>query len=102
MADSRQKIERHVWQIINAIPSGQVATYGQIAQLAGMPNQSRLVGRILSRLPQDTRLPWHRVVNSQGKITNPNAERQSQRLKQEGVLLVNNRVRLSSYLWRPG
>lgn len=90
-----------VYQLVAAIPPGKVATYGQIATLAGMPQQSRLVGRILSRLPAGTRLPWHRVINSQGRISNPNRERQRERLASEGVTLVNGRIRLADYQWEP-
>lgn len=100
MPDSIDKTRHQVWQIVHAIPRGQVATYGQIARLAGMPQQSRLVGRILSQLPKSTKLPWHRVVNSQGKISNPNPARQQQRLAQEGVTLVNGRVSLKIYRWQ--
>jgi methylated-DNA-protein-cysteine methyltransferase-like protein len=78
-----------------------VATYGQVAALAGIPQQSRLVGRILSRLPKSSKLPWHRVVNSQGKLSNPNPERQKDRLEDEGVTFINGRIRLKSYRWQP-
>ena len=99
MSDSADKAEHLVWQIVNAVPKGQVATYGQIAKLAGMPQQSRLVGRILSQLPKNSKLPWHRVVNSQGRISNPNPERQLERLAAEGVSAVNGKIRLKSYQW---
>ena len=91
--------EEAVWQIVNAIPKGKVATYGQVAGLAGFPQNSRLVGRILSKLPKDTRLPWHRVVNAAGKISNPNPARQLERLKNDGVTPVNGRINLRLYRW---
>lgn len=90
-----------VLQVVSAIPSGRVATYGQVAALAGMPQQSRLVGRILALLPAGTRLPWHRVINSQGRISNPDAARQQDRLESEGIALVNGRVSLKHYQWIP-
>ena len=96
-----REVETLVWQIVNAIPEGSVATYGQIATMAGAPQQSRLVGRILSRLPKGSKLPWHRVLNSQGKISNPDPTRQQDRLEAEGVSLINGRVRLKSYQWNP-
>ena len=99
MPDSIDKTREKVWQIIHSIPRGRVATYGQIARLAGMPHQSRLVGRVLSQLPRSTRLPWHRVINSQGKISNPNPERQQQRLAREGITLIRGRVSLKLYQW---
>ncbi len=94
-----EKARHQVWQIVHAIPRGKVATYGQVARLAGMPQQSRLVGRILSQLPKSTTLPWHRVINSQGKISNPNPDRQKTRLEKEGITLVNGRVSLRVYRW---
>jgi methylated-DNA-protein-cysteine methyltransferase-like protein len=101
VADSIEKARASVYQIVAAIPKGKVATYGQVAALAGMPQQSRLVGRILSKLPKGTKLPWHRVINSQGKISNPNPDRQRERLEREGVALINGRVRLKTYQWVP-
>jgi methylated-DNA-protein-cysteine methyltransferase-like protein len=96
-----QEVEALVWQLVNAIPKGSVATYGQIAAMAGVPQQSRLVGRILSRLPKGSKIPWHRVMNSQGKISNPNPTRQQNRLEAEGVSFINGRVRLKLYQWSP-
>lgn len=98
---SLRAFQHRVWQVVSLIPPGQVATYGQVATLAGMSEQSRLVGRILSRLPTDTRLPWHRVINSQGRISNPNRDNQRERLEAEGVSLVNGRVSLREYRWKP-
>jgi len=99
MAESRQNTQERVWHIVYQIPKGQVATYGQIARMAGIPQHSRLIGRILSGLPPSTRLPWHRVINSQGKITNPAKGRQQARLEKEGVTLINGRVSLKAYGW---
>ena len=99
MAESRHNTQERVWHIVYQIPKGQVATYGQIARMAGIPQHSRLIGRILSGLPPSTRLPWHRVINSQGKITNPAKGRQQARLEKEGVTLINGRVSLKAYGW---
>jgi len=101
MADSIKKTREQIWQIVNAIPRGRVCTYGQVANLAGMPQQSRLVGGILARLPKGTRLPWHRVINSQGKLSNPNPERQKDRLEKEGIFFINGRIDLKTYRWNP-
>lgn len=90
-----------VWQVVAAIPRGRVATYGQIAGLAGIPAHARLVGRILSRLPNGSRLPWHRVITSDGRLKSPNSARQRDRLADEGVPLTNGRVRLKQYQWQP-
>ncbi|MDB9917001.1 MGMT family protein [Pseudomonadales bacterium] len=95
------QLEARVWQLIKRIPAGRVATYGQIARLAGMPQQARLVGRILARLPAETGLPWHRVVNGRGEVSNPNPTRQCQHLTDEGVAVANHRVSLRAYQWQP-
>ena len=99
MTETRKKAQDRVWQIVHGIPQGKVTTYGQVARLAGMPGHSRLVGRILAQLPADTSLPWHRVVNSQGRITNPGRKRQQKRLEDEGITLINGRVNLKVYGW---
>ena len=64
-------IAEQVWQVIALIPKGRVATYGQVAELAGFPGGARRVGRILSQLPSGSRIPWHRVVNASGGISLP-------------------------------
>jgi methylated-DNA-protein-cysteine methyltransferase-like protein len=99
MTESQKQSQQKIWQVVHQIPAGKVASYGQIARLAGMPSHSRLVGRILSKLPADTNLPWHRVVNSQGRITNPAKQRQIERLNQEGISLINGRVNLRLDGW---
>ena len=99
MTESLKSAQDKVWQIVHQIPQGQVASYGQIARLAGMPSHARLVGRILSRLPANSKLPWFRVVNSAGKITNPNRVRQQGLLEEEGVVLINGRVNLQLFGW---
>ena len=74
---------------MNRIPKGRVATYGQIARLAGIKGHARLVGYALHRLPEESAAPWHRVINAQGRISlhsNPPA-RSLQRalLESEGI-----------------
>ncbi len=63
------EFETLVFTIIGSIPKGKVATYGQIADMAGKPNYARKVGFTLKSLPSNTKLPWYRVINSQGKIS---------------------------------
>ncbi len=89
-----------VWKIIHSIPSGNVATYGQIARLADHPAHARLVGKILANLPNASQLPWHRVVNGQGRLTCPGKARQQEKLADEGVILINGKVRLRQYQWQ--
>ncbi|PIE25124.1 MAG: hypothetical protein CSA60_01695 [Neptuniibacter caesariensis] len=66
---------------------------------------ARAVGRTLSRLPETTQLPWHRVINAQGKITFPDGStsyhQQRERLEKEGISLTNGKVRLRDYQWCP-
>ncbi len=101
MTERIEEGQERIWQVVYAIPVGKVATYGQIAKLAGMPAHARLVGRVLSRLPAGTKLPWHRVINAQGRLSNPNPLRQKSRLEKEGVTFVNGRVSLKFYGWLP-
>ena len=80
---------QQVFACVYQVPAGKVATYGDIAKLAGMPSHARQVGKVLSRLPADTKLPWYRIVNSQGKISlqDDRGDYQRQRLAAEGILL---------------
>jgi len=97
--------EEKVYMVLAAVPSGTVVTYGQVAELAGLPRAARMVGRILGNLPKGTALPWHRVVNAAGKISlpedSPSFKTQKARLQEEGVVLNNNRVSLKKFNWQP-
>ena len=95
--------EERIWQVVAMIPLGKVATYGQVAALAGMPGHARFVGRTLAGLPDGTRLPWHRVVNASLRI--PLREggghiEQRQRLEREGVEFIGQRVARGRH-WQP-
>ena len=96
---------KQIWQTVNAIPKGKVASYGQIADLAGLPGRARLVGRALGSAPKEMNLPWQRVINSQGKISLPKGsegfERQKALLQSEGVVVLNGRIKLSEFGWQP-
>jgi methylated-DNA-protein-cysteine methyltransferase related protein len=87
---------------IRSIPEGSVASYGELAARAGLPGRARLVGRILGEVP-DAKLPWHRVLRSDGRIAFPPGSRsfreQVRRLAGEGVLVVRGRVDLSRHGW---
>ncbi|MFL5612254.1 MAG: MGMT family protein [Gemmatimonadaceae bacterium] len=92
--------------VVRRIPHGRVATYGQVAALAGLPRQPRLVGYALHALPGATAVPWHRVINSRGMIsTRSNGDGSlSQRLllEREGVSFdARGRVQLDRFQWRP-
>ncbi len=93
------KSEHHqsaILLVVSRIPRGQVASYGQVAELAGLPGRARLVGRILSRLPANSNIPWQRVVNARGEISFAKASdayrRQRELLEQEGVRFSGERV----------
>jgi len=97
--------EIRLYTVIEGIPVGKVATYGQIASLAGLPGAARLVGKILSGLPADTSLPWHRVINAAGKISMPQGSdsfnEQKKRLLAEQVLVCGKSIKLSQFRWQP-
>ncbi|MFT5579170.1 MAG: methylated-DNA-protein-cysteine methyltransferase-like protein [Paraglaciecola psychrophila] len=97
--------QQRIWQTVAMIPPGKVASYGQIAGIAGLPGAARLVGNVLKKLPKDSHLPWHRVINSQGKLSLPENSRsyrlQRQRLTAEGVVIKGARISLTDYRWTP-
>lgn len=93
-----------IFQVIFQIPKGRVATYGQVAELAGLPRAARLVGTTLKKLPKGSKLPWHRVINASGKISLPmegGGSKQQSRLEDEGIALINGKIRLKIYGWQP-
>ncbi len=96
---------KKVMQFICKIPTGKVATYKQIAQLAGKPHGSRGVAWVLHSCSTTFKLPWHRVLNSQGKISfeksSHNFREQKRRLQKEGVIF-NSEVGLSlmKFQWK--
>lgn len=87
---------RRILAAIRAIPAGEVAGYGEVARRAGLPGRARLVARLLGQ-NEDPRLPWHRVLRSDGRIAFPDGSRgfreQSQRLRAEGVRVEAGRVK---------
>ena len=95
--DSRERDSRErILAAIRAIPKGEVAGYGEVARRAGLPGRARLVARLLSQ-NEDRKLPWHRVLRSDGRIAFPEGSKgwreQSVRLRSEGVIVENGRVR---------
>ena len=100
------KISAHedILEAISRIPRGRVATYGQIAAFAGYPRGARLVGMVLQRTPAGKRIPWHRVINAQGKISFPRRSEsyrvQRSRLEREGVRFRGERIELARYQWQ--
>ncbi len=94
------------YAVVRKIPRGRVATYGQVARLAGLAGHARQAGYAMAALPAGTRMPWHRVINAQGRVSlrrdGPGAGiRQRQLLEREGVTFdAAGRVSLLRYQWR--
>jgi len=95
---------RNVWKVVSEIPSGHVLTYGEVARLAGLPSAARRVSQALRRAPRRMELPWHRVINSQGKISFPEDssgwKRQKDKLENEGVIFLKGKVNLDQFGYR--
>ncbi|TQV74731.1 cysteine methyltransferase [Aliikangiella marina] len=104
MSQPISKQER-IYRTVALIPRGKVASYGQIADLAGLPGRARLVGKSLREAPSSLNLPWHRVLRSSGHlafdVNSENAQRQKLRLMDENVVVLSNKVDLSKYAWQP-
>ncbi len=114
MTVTDRKLLERIWKAVAEIPRGSVASYGGIARRAGLPRRARLVGHALKVAPAKLQLPWHRVVNAQGRISLPagsKAHRTQRRLlEEEGVVFRNGRINLAqqareldldALLWRP-
>jgi methylated-DNA-protein-cysteine methyltransferase related protein len=91
--------------VIRRIPKGWVATYGQVAAMAGLPRRARLVGHVLRQLDPATDIPWHRVVNARGEVSYTLSRHgsdafQQRLLEEEGVEFDNrNRFNLERFRW---
>jgi len=86
------EFEQSLYALLMALPSGKLCTYGQLAKRSGYPNHARHVGKTLSKLPKESKIPWHRVVNSQGKLSlsGDRFVKQKQRLESEGIAINDN------------
>ena len=91
----------HVHHIVRQIPHGKVATYGQIAFWLGWPHGARTVGWAMRSSPNGEAIPWHRVVNSKGRISIAEDDEQRIRLEVEGVVFNDTgRINLKIYQWK--
>ena len=96
-----------IYRVVARIPSGRVATYGQVADLAGLNGHARQVGYALHAIPDGLSLPWQRVVNAKGEVSprsdgSPMANVQRALLEAEGVRFdANGRISLPRFRWRP-
>lgn len=102
--DSEERTRR-ITATIRDIPEGRVASYGQVAQIAGVPRGARQVGYVLRRLPAGHGLPWHRVLRASGEIAFPKDSRgfleQVRRLRAEDVPVSRGRVNMQRWQWQP-
>ena len=91
-------------RIVAAIPRGRVSSYGEVAARAGLPRRARLVGRVLGEAGPAAKLPWHRVLRSDGRIAFPSGSKafreQRARLVDEGVVVKSGRVDLARHGWQ--
>ncbi|WP_076418442.1 MGMT family protein [Colwellia sp. UCD-KL20] len=98
-----------IWKTVQAIPFGCVASYGQVADLSGLPGRARLVGKALGKVPingwNNQKIPWFRVINSLGKISFPTGSelfmKQKKLLQDEQVVVIGNKVKMTEYQWSP-
>lgn len=102
--DRRAEFRAAVLKVVGRIPAGRLASYGQVAALAGFPRRPRQVGMVLKGLPQGTDLPWHRVVNTNGYVPSKGrwwgALEQIARLKAEGILVdADGNLDLEAHRW---
>jgi methylated-DNA-protein-cysteine methyltransferase-like protein len=99
-------LTERIIDVIRKIPAGRVATYGQVAAMAGNPRAARQVVRTLHTSSRKEKLPWHRVINSKGRISlQPGSgyEEQKTRLLGEGIEFDgNDTIDFKRFLWRPG
>lgn len=95
-----------IYEVVRRIPKGRIATYGQVATLAGFPGHARQVGYALSALPDESDVPWHRVINARGEVSIRSEgfyhSLQRNMLEAEGVMFdASSRVSLQTYSWKP-
>lgn len=95
-----------IYEVVKLIPSGKVATYGQVADLAGLMGKPRVVGYALFRITAQSEIPWHRVVNAKGEISRSslrdgNDDLQALLLKDEGIVFEKGKLDLAKYRWKP-
>jgi methylated-DNA-protein-cysteine methyltransferase related protein len=96
-----------IYEVVRQIPYGKVATYGQVAEIANLPRRARLVGYALFRVAFDSDVPWHRVINARGEISESPFRQggdylQRSLLEAEGVeFSAEGKVNLRQYQWFP-
>lgn len=106
MPDPSHSNRARIYSMVALIPEGRVTTYGQVAALAGLPGHARQVGYALAALPQEHDVPWHRVINAKGEISerarSDGVGRQRALLESEGIQFSSdNCISLSRFGWEP-
>lgn len=101
---STDELAHQILQVVALIPYGKVASYGQIAKMAGLPKHARLVGYVLKHLDSEAEIPWHRVINSLGKISLSKLDDQGENIQRvkllaEGVIVIGDKINLKQYQW---
>ena len=95
------------YDIVRRIPRGRVATYGQVAHLAGLPGRARQVGYAMSAVPDHSDIPWHRVINARGEVSRRSGGSAFERIQRalleaEGIAFdAQDRVSLPQFRWDP-
>lgn len=98
------KFSKQVYDILPRIPKGKVVTYSQIAQLIDNPKACRAVGNALHVNMDPINYPCYKVVNNKGELAKHYAfgiEKQKQFLQNDGIVVINNKIDLNKYQWRP-
>ena len=105
MKSATEKRNERIWATICDIPEGSVASYGQIAEIAGILRGARQVAYALRHLPREHDVPWHRVVRATGEIAmrvgSDAFREQKKRLQKEDVAILNGRIDMKKYRWQP-
>lgn len=100
-----EEVVQQILTVVLLIPKGKVATYGQIATMVGLPKHARFIGYTLKKLPADSEIPWHRVINAQGRISivgeheGINRNEQRERLIAEGIDIIDGKISLKKFRW---
>ena len=105
--NDQEQSRSRIRKVVARIPAGKVATYGDVAAHAGLPGRARQVGQVMGALPDGSRIPWHRVLNARGEVSERagggwQAGYQRHLLEEEGVAFdAGGRVDLDSCRWQP-
>jgi methylated-DNA-protein-cysteine methyltransferase-like protein len=104
MSGRRRTTHQRIWDVVCTIPRGRVATYGQVAKLAGLGRRARLVGYALHALPPGVPVPWQRVINARGTISlrrsGGHHSLQRKLLEAEGIAFKGDLVDLAKFGWK--